>query len=126
MKPRTYPRVLAWLHHQPASTLFLSSISIAEIRFGLYILPEGQRRRGLEEAFLNFLQRGFEGRILPFDEAAAEIYAELMARRRRLGRPMSALDGQIAAIARIHEMALATRNIRDFEECSLQLIDPSA
>lgn len=126
MQPKPDPAVLEWLRHQVPTSLYLSSVTIAEILFGLRILPEGQRRQRLEDQFARFLARGFEQRILPFDEPAARMYAELMGRRRQRGRPMSLPDGQIAAIARTHHCAIATRNLRDFDECGLEVVNPFA
>lgn len=124
MAPRPPGAVVDWLNAQPAGSLHLPSIAIAEIRYGLHILPDGRRRQDLEARFDRFVARGFKGRVLPFDEAAAHLYGQLMARRRSLGRPMSALDGQIAAIARAHHLAVATRNIADFEDCGLEVVHP--
>jgi len=124
MKPQPVRSVLEWLDGEETSKLYLSTISIAEIRYGLRILPEGKRRRDLENRFERFVGRGFEQRILSFDEGAARIYGELMGHRREIGRPMSILDGQIAAIARVHGFAVATGNVRDFEECGLEIVDP--
>jgi predicted nucleic acid-binding protein len=119
--PRT---VIDWLNRQETVTLYLSTITIAEIGYGLWILPKGKRRRSLEDRFERFVAEGFEQRILDFDESAARLYAEIMGRRKETGRPMSALDGQIASIARANDLAVATRNTRDFEECGLELINP--
>ena len=124
MRPAPSPKVLGWLDQRDASDFFLSTISVAEIGFGLRILPEGARRRTLSSRFQTFLRRGFGDRLLSFDAPAAEAYAELMAHRRRIGRPMSSLDGQLAAIARSRNLAVATRNLRDFEECGVELFDP--
>ncbi|MFW6012493.1 MAG: type II toxin-antitoxin system VapC family toxin [bacterium] len=124
MPPRPPRAVLGWLDIQPRGGLYLPSIAIAEIRYGLHILPDGRRRQDLEARFERFVARGFARRVLPFDEAAANLYGELMARRRSLGRPMSSLDGQIAAIARAHQLAVATRNVPDFEDCGLEVVDP--
>lgn len=124
MAPVPSESVLEWLNGQDAVTLYLSTITIAEIGFGIQSLPEGKRRRRLEERFDEFVATAFEQRVLPFDVAAAGLYGELMAKRRRLGRPMGLADGQIAAIARAHRFAIATRNTRDFEECGLEILDP--
>jgi len=124
MKPVPARTVLEWLDACDAETLYLSTITIAEIGFGLRVLPEGKRRQSLEDRFDLFVTKGFDQRVLTFDEKAAQLYGELMARRRRLGRPMSALDGQIAAIARAHGAVLATANVRDFEECGVEILDP--
>jgi hypothetical protein len=116
--------VVAWLDRQDTLTLFVSAVTVAEIQYGLQILPEGRRRRSLEDRFARFVAEGFSGRVLPFDADAAQRYGEIMAARRGAGRPMSILDGQIAAIARARRLAVATRNVRDFELCGLEVIDP--
>ena len=124
MAPTPPPPVIAWLNEQPSDLLYLPAVAIAEIACGLQVLPDGKRRRGLRERFDRFVAQGFAQRILAFGEPAAHEYGDLMARRRAIGRPMSVLDGQIAAIARTTGAALATRNVRDFEECGLTVIDP--
>lgn len=124
MRPAAEPRVIAWLNAAEAGQLYLSTISVAEICFGLDLLPPGRRRQGLEERFEAFLQAAFAHRLLPFDQAAARCYGPLMGNRRRAGCPMAAPDGQIAAIAASRAMALATRNSRDFQSIGLALIDP--
>ena len=116
--------VLNWLNTQNTTSLYLTTITIAEIGFGLRILPQGKRREMLAERFEQFVATAFEQRILSFDANAARIYGEVMDYRRGIGRPISSLDGQIAAIARSRNFAVATRNIKDFEECRLNLIDP--
>ncbi len=124
MKPTPIPAVLDWLDGEETSRLYLSTISIAEIRYGLRVLPDGKRRRAFEDRFERFLARGFEQRILAFDQRAARFYGELMGHRKEIGRPMSILDGQIAAIARSNRFAVATGNVRDFENCGLEILNP--
>lgn len=124
MVPRPMSQVLSWLDRHPTGDLYLSTITIAEIRYGLFLLPEGRRRRVLEDRFSRFLDRGFEGRVLCFGSKAAEAYGVLVARRKTLGRPIGILDGQIAAIAKAERMALATRNTKDFESCGLDVHNP--
>ena len=124
MRPRPPEALIAWLDSRTSSDLFLSTVTVAEIGFGLSVLPSGRRRQELTHRFEIFLERGFDQRILSFDLPSARLYAELMARRRELGRPMSAFDGQIASIARAHGFAIATRNVRDFEECGLEVLNP--
>jgi hypothetical protein len=126
MRTAPDPRVICWLNGADAGILHVSTISIAEILYRLDLLPAGRRRVGMEEQVEAFLLKGFSQRIISFDEGAARHYGPLMADRRRAGRPMAAPDGQIAAIARSRAMALATRNIRDFEACGLALINPWA
>lgn len=120
------PAVRAWLNAQDAATLYFTTVSIGEISYGLRAMPDGKRRALLAERFERFLAQAFRSRILVFDQAAARVYGELRAARRALGRPMSAFDGQIAAVAAVNGCALATRNIKDFEACGIELIDPFA
>ena len=124
MKPLPSAAVLDWLNRQNSERLYLSCVSLGEIEYGLRILPEGHRRRELQERFRRFVASAFALRVLCYDEQAAQSYGEIMAERRALGRPMSALDGQIAAIAKVHGAAVATRNMRDFEYCGVELMDP--
>ena len=118
--------VLEWLNSQDAASLYVTSISIAEVCYGLQAMPEGKRRRLLEDRFEQFIISAFASRILNFDESAARLYGELRAYRRKIGRPLSNFDGHIAAIARSHGFSLATRNVTDFEHCLVELINPFA
>ena len=124
MKAHPVPAVLRWLNESNSNELYLSVITIAEIAYGLQILPEGKRRQTLSARFDQFIDRGFSQRVLVFNQSAAFTYGEIMAMTRSLGRPMSDPDGQIAAIAKTHEMSLATRNVSDFDETGLALINP--
>ena len=124
MKPIPDSSVITWLDKQEATNLFITTISIAEIYYGLNALPLGNRRQTLEKAFSDSIMEAFQYRILAFDEKSAQIYGYLMGHRKSLGRPLSILDGQIASIASANKMHLATRNTRDFYECSIQLINP--
>ena len=116
--------VVEWLNRQDSSALYLSTITIGEIAYGLRILPQGKRRSRLGERFEHFVAQAFAHRVLAFDEPAARLYAEVMGARKERGRPMSAMDGQIAAIARCNHLAVATRNVADFEHCGLDVLDP--
>ena len=104
--------------------IYLTTISIAEIAFGLRIMPKDQRQQLLENRFEQFVATAFESRILSFDEAAARLYGEIKGYRKEIGYPLSDFDGQIAAIARVKGFAVATRNIKDFKECGVKLINP--
>ncbi len=126
MRASPAPAVVSWLNDQDTSALFLTTITIGEISYGLQVLPQGRRRLLLEQGFERVVEEAFTGRILDFDEKAARRYGDVMARRRKIGRPLSILDGQIAAIARANNCAVATRNGRDFVECGLEVIDPFA
>jgi predicted nucleic acid-binding protein len=124
MAPAPVASVLHWLDGHDTASLYLSTITIAEIAYGIRVLPAGRRRGELRERFEQFVASGFEQRVLAFDTAAALHYAEVMGRRKELGRPMSVPDGQIAAIARAHRLSVATRNVRDFDECGLDVLNP--
>lgn len=104
--------------------LFMPSIAVAEITFGLGVMPAGRRRNLLSERFEQFLSLVFADRILAFDEAAARIYGEIRAQRQSAGRPISNFDAQIAAIARTKNLCLATRNLKDFSDCEVELVNP--
>lgn len=116
--------VVEWLDTQECNCVYLSSVTVAEISYGLESLPNGKKKRQLYDAFERFLALGFVDRNLDFDFDAARIYGQLMALRRNAGRPMSMADGQIAAIAKAHGLALATRNVKDFQGCGLIIINP--
>jgi predicted nucleic acid-binding protein len=116
--------VTAWLDAQPPESIWTTSVTVFEIRFGLELLASGRRRRSLEDAFARMLEEDFEGRIVPFDEAAAQAAGRIAAERRRVGRPIEIRDVQIAGIAAARKAAIATRNTRHFEGFGPELIDP--
>ena len=89
-------------------------------------MPDGKRRSGLRERFERFVALAFDQRVLAYDESAARIYGDLMGDRKELGLPMSVPDGQIAAIARLNHLAVATRNVVDFENCGIDVVNPFA
>ncbi len=124
MKNSPSIHVLTWLDQQPVNQLFITAITVAEISYGINVLPNGKRQQLLESAFHNAVNGAFKHRILFFDDAAAQLYGKLMSHRKALGRPLSVLDGQIAAMTAAKQASLATRNIRDFENCNLELINP--
>ncbi|MCV9940598.1 type II toxin-antitoxin system VapC family toxin [Boseaceae bacterium BT-24-1] len=116
--------VEAWLAAQPPMAIFTTTVTQAEILFGLGLLPHGRRRRDLEAAILPIFDQDLAGRILPFDSAAAETYAAIAVARREAGRPISQFDAQIAAIASSRGAVLATRNASDFEGIALEIVNP--
>lgn len=124
MRAEPSAEVLAWMDDRPARELFVTAVTEAEVRTGIALLPEGRRRRGLAEACERAFGSLFAGRVLPFDGDAARAYAEIASARGVLGRPVSQADCQIAAIARSCGMAVATRNIRDFEDMGIEILDP--
>lgn len=124
MRPMPEPAVEVWVAGREAFGLFLTAISEAELRLGLATMPTGRRRDGLLAGLERMFRTGFAGRILPFDSDAARAYEEIVAARRAAGRPVSQSDSQIAAIARSRGMAVATRNVRDFEGAGVTVVDP--
>ncbi len=126
MRPKPAEGVLSWFATQANVSLFTTTVTQAEILFGLALLPEGRRRNNLQVAAKQMFEEDFAGRVLPFDDAAAQEFALIAAGRRLLGRPMEAFDAQIAAIARSRGAAVATRSVMDFQECGVVIIDPWA
>jgi toxin FitB len=125
---RTIPdaAVLEWLDRQPADSVWITSISLFETRFGLALLPVGRRRRVLEAAFDDLLREDLENRVLDFDSAAATAAASLAAARQKTGRSVDMRDTQIAGIVLARRATLATRNIRHFVDLKISIIDPWA
>lgn len=124
MRERPDERVMAWLGRQKTLHLAVTTLTLAEIQRGLKRLPAGARRRKLEANFAEFIARGFEGRILSFDEQAAATYGEVCAQRESKGLHADPLDLMIAAVAKDADASLATRNTGDFSHCGIRLINP--
>ena len=124
MKAQPERSVVRWIGEHKATNLFITTLTQAEILYGLEILPAGKRRTALKAAATSMFEQDFFKRILPFDTNAAQLFATIAVKRRKIGLPISQIDAQIAAIALSHHATLATRNIKDFEECNLNLINP--
>ena len=124
MKSKPDKSVVCWIGKHKATSLFITALTQAEILYGLEILPAEKRRTALKKAAKSMFELDFSGRILPFDTDAAQLFATIAAERRSIGRPVSQIDAQIAAIARSHHATLATRNVDDFEECGIDIINP--
>ncbi len=118
------PRVADWLNAQALETLYLSTISVAELRFAVRALPNGRRRDRLHEDLEQQVLPMFAGRVLAFDLAASQAYADLMVKARFAGRASSVSDGYIAAIAVANAMIVATRDTAPFEAAGLRIVDP--
>lgn len=124
-RPTPDPIVLTWAQSVPVGELCTTVITEAELRFGLVLLPAGARRTALSHAIDAVFARAVQSRVLPFDRAAAPIYADLAAERRRRGRSVDLADLQIQAIGRAYAVtAIATRNTADFVGCGVPLINP--
>ena len=124
MKIDPDPAVRAWINRQEGLNLFITSITEAEIWLGIELLPDGRRRRLLEQAAITMIAREFSGRTLSFDSRAAVCYGKLAAELQKAGRIIGMADIQIAAIANVHGFTVATRNTRHFMDCGIGLIDP--
>ncbi|MEO7727711.1 MAG: type II toxin-antitoxin system VapC family toxin [Burkholderiales bacterium] len=116
--------VIAWLDHQPAESVWITSITLFEARLGLALLPKGRRRLTLETAFAQLLENDLENRVLDFDSAAATEAALLAAQRQKTGRSVDMRDTQIAGIALARRATLATRNVRHFQDLNVPVVDP--
>jgi len=123
-RTRSDRRVVAWLDRQRTETLFISTITVSEILFGIAALPAGRRRSRLGEAFEREIERLFEGRILSFDLAAARAYASLMSGARARGLSLSMADGQIAAVAAASGLSVATRDEAPFRAAGVNTVNP--
>lgn len=123
MKPSPSSVVREWLLGQRPTELFTTSITVAEILYGIERLPEGQRKDMLRTAAADVFT-AFEDHVLPFDHDAAAAYAPLVHRRDQRGLPIDGFDAQIAAICGTHHATLATRNVKDFEHTGITLVDP--
>ena len=121
-RARPAPQVVAWLEENEPR-LALSAITLAELRYGIARLAEGRRKSSLIQ-FWNMTRERFAGRIFSFDDRAAETYGDIVATAERAGTPINVADGLIAAIALVHGMSIATRDIGDFEVSGAPLVNP--
>ena len=124
MRPRPEANVVDWMDGLPARDIGITAISAAEILYGIGSLPDGNRKRRLFEATRVVFDTYFTGRIFAFDELAAVEYADIVLKRDLLGTPISMADAQIASICRVCSAGFATRNIKDFVNTGLVLINP--
>ncbi|KIP17132.1 PIN domain protein [Burkholderia sp. MSHR3999] len=124
LRPAPNLRVVDWFAGQSRAALFTTALTRGEMLYGVRLLPTGARRNGLMTAVKAIFDVDFAGRVLSFDWDAADAYAEIAADRRLAGTPVSQFDAMIAAIARSRGAAVATRNIKDFTGCGVELLDP--
>ena len=124
MKPGPFPAVFSWASSHPPAELFTTTITMAEVLYGVERLPHGKRRNQLLSEAESIFTEDFGGRILAFDEPSARMFAIVATERRAQGLPIDEPDAQIAAIARAHGATLATRNVNDFEGCGVRLVNP--
>lgn len=124
MRPQPNPGVVAWADRQAEVGLFLTTITLAELRFGIAALPSGQRRTALAATLEDQIRPMFGNRVLDFDEPASASYADLRAAARRHGQAIGDVDAMIAAIAKRARFGIATRDVTPFEAVGLTVIDP--
>lgn len=124
MKRDPFPAVFAWVSGHSPADLFTTTITMAEVLYGIERLPHGKRRDQLLREAESIFVEDFAGRILAFDESSARMFAVVATQRRAQGRTISEPDAQIAAIARANGAMLATRNTGDFDGCGVVVIDP--
>lgn len=125
-RPHPDPKAAAWMDTVTPANIYITSLSKAELLVGLACMPDGKRKVELGSAIAALFGRWLQTSVLSFGTTEAEIYAELVAHRRRLGRPIGEFDAQIAAIAKARGFAVATRNVRDFEHCGIEIVNPWA
>lgn len=123
MRPEPAPQVAEWVRRRDRRELRMTSITLAEIRYGIARLPDGRRKQALLD-IADDIFGTFNEQILPVDAAAAEQYALIASARERAGKPIAGFDALIAAVCRSQGSALATRNVPDFEETGVEIIDP--
>jgi toxin FitB len=123
-RPRPELAVISWLDSLPTEETAITAITTGELRYGVQHLPDGRRKNELSDAIHTIINTDFRGRVEPFDVLAADQYASVLAARERGGRPISTSDAQIAAICRVLDATLATRNTSDFTDTGVDLIDP--
>jgi predicted nucleic acid-binding protein len=124
LRPRPNPNVIAWIDAQPANEVYICTPVLAELRFGAERLSPGPKQSDLHAAIDRIESSLYQGRILPFDAAAAAQYGRLAANRERMGRCMGQMDGLIAAIALAHQATVATRDERDFAGLGFEVVNP--
>jgi len=117
-------RVKDWVAAQPRESLFTTTITQAEVLYGIAILPQGKRKQALLEAAELMFLEDFAGQILSFDSLAAQLFAQIAAYRKQKGQPISQADAQIAAICLAHNSTIVTRNVDDFINCSIPIVNP--
>ena len=124
MNPQGSQTVKSWVNSQPRARLFTTTINQAEILYGIAILPEGKRKQRLQDAAHIMFSEELVNQLLVFDSESAENFASLSTDRRRQGNPISQFDAQIAAICRTYQAAIVTRNVDDFLNCQIEIINP--
>lgn len=124
MRPQPSPRVAAWLDAQLAETLFLSAVSLAELRAGIAVMPDGRRKQALQRGLDDQAVVLFGPRVVPFDAAAAQAFAAVVRKSREVGQPVGFADALVAATAAALDFTVATRDVTPFRVAGLRVINP--
>lgn len=124
MQADSEPKIIQWLDRQPTESLWTTTVNVFEVRYGIEILPAGKKRLKLEALFNRIVEEGLEQRVLPFDEAGAACAATLAAKRCKVGRTVDFRDTMIGGIALARRAAIATRNVRHFDDLGITIVNP--
>ncbi len=124
VKPQPNPGLIAWTEGVVEDRVFISAVTLAELRYGIERLPAGAKRKRLDEWLREELPLRFEDRIIPVDGAVADACGKVIARCESLGRPIEAMDAFIAATAEVHDLTLVTHNVSDFKTSLKSVLDP--
>lgn len=124
MRKDAATEVVAWVDRHPGDQVFITAVTAAELLYGVTRLPEGRRKHVLAAKVRDLIDEDFEDQVLPFSSDSAHYYAEIVASRERLGKPISMADAQIAAICRQYDLGLGTRNTKDFADTGIRVFDP--
>lgn len=124
MQQRPDPAVIAWMDAQAADSVWITTVTVFEARFGLELLPKGKRRQTLVDAFEALVEQDLEGRVLEIDALSAASAATLAAKRRRAGEPVDFRDTLIAGVALARRATIATRNVRHFADLTVPVVNP--
>ena len=124
MRDEPATEVVSWVDQHPPDEVFVTAVTAAELLYGVARLPDGRRKTVLTHKARELLDDDFDGQVLAFDRHAASLYAQIVASRERGGSPISSPDAQIAAMCRAHDAGLATRNVKDFVDTGITIVDP--
>ena len=116
--------VVAWVDRHPGDQVFITAVTAAELLYGVARLPDGRRKQALAVKVRDLIDEDFEDQVLPFSSDSARHYAEIVASRERLGKPINMADAQIAAICRQYDLGLGTRNTKDFADTGIRVLNP--
>ncbi len=122
LRPASEARVLQWLANESRAALFTTTVTRVKVFYGIRLLPAGARRQSLWDATQIIFDEEFAGRVLTFDDDAADAYADIASSRRSQGKPISQFDAMIAAVVRSRGATLATRNVKEFIDCGIEII----